>query len=1255
MTDSLPVQANNPMLPANEPERLAALHRYQVLDTPPEVAFDRLTALAARLFKMPTVLISLVDESRAWFKSSIGFSSTEVLRNETMCSFAVLTDVPLIVPDTRLDDRFVCNPFVQCEPGMRFYAGAPLIDRDGFNLGTLCLLDSVPHAALTVEEEATLVDLAAMVVDELELRLAAQQIASVDAALVEITQGISTVMGQNFFDALVQHFAKVLGTDYVYIGLVEGSAPKMMRTIATYDRGNIVDNLEYRLQDTPCWEAIEQRKICCHPRNVRAQFPNAPMLQSLPVESYIAIPFYGSDGHVLGVLGVMDGKPLTNVQLAESLLTIFASRIATELERQQYESILTEQTRLLEAVSTGQPLDECLSALCSSIAKLSPHTRACVLLADDRRSKFPRSITPDFPPSLSQGLKDAPINELAIGTCGTAVYCSEPVTCSDIANDDRWSAGWRDLCIAHDIRACHSVPIMGVDNLPLGSVMLCFSEARLPTDWEYKLGEFGTKIASIAIDRLRSIEKLCESEERMSLALTAADMATWDADLSTGKTIWSAKHFEILGYAPATDGAATVEMLRSCFHPDDRAAVMQAWETARRERCEHRFVRADTGAVVWVAVTGQFLDNYAGEAMRFVGVMFDISLRKQTEIALVESQQFVQKVAATMPGMLYVYDLIEQRNIYSNRHSLELVGYTPEQLEELGTDITPTIVHPDDVPRAMAYQAQFNTALPGEVLEIEYRVQQANGEWCWLLSQSTVFNTTSAGDVRQILGVSIDITDRKLAEEKLHQSQALVQQQLVEIEAIYQTAPIGLTIFDRELRYVRINQRLAEINGIAAEDHIGRTLREIVPTVADEDEPLLNSVFTTGEALLNLEISGETEAQSGVERTWIQNCYPLKDATGQVMAISIVVQEITDRKRAELALQESKIHRDFLLAAAELGDWDLNLADGTAHRSLKHDRIFGYESLLAQWTYDMFLEHVLPEDRVEVDCQQQYAIANNEPWDFECQIRRADNQVRWIWASGYVYHNAQGVATRMLGLVADITLRKTTELALAKRNQELTSFAYTVSHDLKAPLRAIANLSVWIEEDLEGKLPPETEQQFDLLRTRVKRMESMIDSLLLYARAGRQEAQLETFDFAELLAEIIDSIAPPKDFTIEIQPPLSTLTTKRVFLSQVLTNLISNAIKHHNSVTGHLQISAIEHPSYHEFIIKDDGPGIAPEHHEQVFAIFQTLAGKDNSDSTGIGLAIVKKIVETEQGTIRLESSLGQGTTFYVTWPKSHG
>jgi GAF domain-containing protein len=442
ITDPLLPRSSISPFPANETERLAALHRHKILDTPAETAFDRITSLAARLFHMPTALISLVDESRAWFKSSVGFSAPEVSRDATICSFAVLTDEPLIVSDTRLDERFACNPFVQCEPGMRFYAGAPLIDRDGFNLGTLCLLDIVPREPLTAEQQATLVDLAAMVVDELELRLAAQQLARVDAALIEITQGVAAVTGEAFFEALVRHFAKVLGTDYVYIGLVEGNEPKMMRTIATCAHGQIAENLEYLLRDTPCWEAVEQRKICCYPRNVRAEFPNAPLLKPLSVESYVAIPFFDSNDNVLGLLGVMDGKPLENVNLAESLLTIFADRIATELERQRSELMLVEQTRLLEAIATGQTLDECLSALCRSIAKLSPSTRACVLLTDDLCQKFPRAITPDFLPSLSQGLKDVPINELAIGTCGTAVYSGQTIACNDIAHDDRWSAGW---------------------------------------------------------------------------------------------------------------------------------------------------------------------------------------------------------------------------------------------------------------------------------------------------------------------------------------------------------------------------------------------------------------------------------------------------------------------------------------------------------------------------------------------------------------------------------------------------------------------------------------------------------------------------------------------------------------------------------------------------------------------------------------------------------------------------------------------
>lgn len=349
MTDVFPERLLPPApLPENEAGRLEALRRYRILDTPPEAGFDRITSLAARLFDVPIALVSLVDESRAWFKSCYGFELQEVQRDKTICSFALLFNEVLVVPDGRQDDRFACNPFVQTEPGLRFYAGAPLLTKDGFNLGTLCLLDTKPRDGFLEEQQAILSDLAAMVIDELELRLAACKVAETDAALLEVTQGVAATTGEAFFYALSQHFTKTLGVDYTYIGLISGDNQDAIRTIAACAKGQIIDNFEYLLRDTPCQEVIQNRKLCCYPSGVQAQFLQAPLLKPLNVESYAAIPFFDSVGTPLGLLGVMGSKPLANVQLAETLLPIFAMRVATELELQQTEAARQQVQQELE-------------------------------------------------------------------------------------------------------------------------------------------------------------------------------------------------------------------------------------------------------------------------------------------------------------------------------------------------------------------------------------------------------------------------------------------------------------------------------------------------------------------------------------------------------------------------------------------------------------------------------------------------------------------------------------------------------------------------------------------------------------------------------------------------------------------------------------------------------------------------------------------------------------------------------------------
>ena len=227
----------------------------------------------------------------------------------------------------------------------------------------------------------------------------------------------------------------------------------------------------------------------------------------------------------------------------------------------------------------------------------------------------------------------------------------------------------------------------------------------------------------------------------------------------------------------------------------------------------------------------------------------------------------------------------------------------------------------------------------------------------------------------------------------------------------------------------------------------------------------------------------------------------------------------------------------------------------------------------------------------------------------------------------------------------------TTNNTLAERNLELEQFSHIVSHDLKAPLRGISNLSEWIEEDLTDKLTEDAQKYLHLQRERIAKMENLIDGLLQYARVGRQNATIETVDVRQLLAEVIDSINPPSNFAIAIDK-MPIINTQRLFLEQVFSNLISNAIKHHPRLDGKIAISVREQPHFYEFTIADDGAGIAPMAQAKIFDIFHTLKKGDGKSNTGVGLAIVKKIVEERGGKITLESEVGKGAAFRFQWVK---
>ena len=221
-----------------------------------------------------------------------------------------------------------------------------------------------------------------------------------------------------------------------------------------------------------------------------------------------------------------------------------------------------------------------------------------------------------------------------------------------------------------------------------------------------------------------------------------------------------------------------------------------------------------------------------------------------------------------------------------------------------------------------------------------------------------------------------------------------------------------------------------------------------------------------------------------------------------------------------------------------------------------------------------------------------------------------------------------------------------------RKAQYLEQFAYVTSHDLKSPLRAVSNLAQWIEEDLTDKLDDSSREQLALLRDRVRRMHDLIEGLLEYSRVGKTDDSENNVDTKELLEEIIDSLSPPPGFTIKIKGKMPGLYVDRIQLGQVFSNLISNSLKHHGGSKGKIRIKSETYADVYQFSVCDDGQGIAPEYHDKVFMMFQVLNSSDLESSTGIGLALVKKIIEEHGGTIRVESAVGEGACFHFTWPR---
>jgi PAS domain S-box-containing protein len=383
------------------------------------------------------------------------------------------------------------------------------------------------------------------------------------------------------------------------------------------------------------------------------------------------------------------------------------------------------------------------------------------------------------------------------------------------------------------------------------------------------------------------------------------------------------------------------------------------------------------------------------------------------------------------------------------------------------------------------------------------------------------------------------------------------------------------------------------------------------------------------------------------------------NAQGQVEWLVGTNLDITERKLAETAIIESEERWRFALDVTQIGAWELNLADHTAWRSLRHDQIFGYEALLPVWTYEMFLQHVLEDDRPRVEGSFQRALATHQDWNFECRIRRIDGPVRWIWACGKSLNDASGHPIRMFGVVTDITERKQAEQELRDNARRKDEFLAMLAHELRNPLAPVRNAVEILKH--ANTDPARITWCTDIIDRQVTHLTGLVDDLLDVSRINRGQIELkkEALEIRDCIQPAIETSLPLIDarkqkLAITLPADLLWVEGDRIRLTQVVSNLINNAAKY-TEEGGQISLSVEASGKAVCIRVSDNGCGIDPGDLSNLFDLFyQAERNLDRSQGgLGIGLSIVSNLVEMHGGNVQAYSAgLNQGSEFVVRLPQ---
>ncbi len=530
----------------------------------------------------------------------------------------------------------------------------------------------------------------------------------------------------------------------------------------------------------------------------------------------------------------------------------------------------------------------------------------------------------------------------------------------------------------------------------------------------------------------------------------------------------------------------------------------------------------------------------------------------------------------------------------------------------------------------------------GSIWRGEVKKRSKNGNILWF--NATILPVVSTrGDIEHYISLYIDISKRKKAEGDLEMFLQMVN-----------LSNDAIQVADESGKFVYVNERSSINLGYSREELIGKNVVETEQVFQSVEDWKRHVEVVKGmpEGLL---VEGINVRKDGslfpveVNVRWLE--------LGGAGYIIGVLRDISERRLSERVMQKTQHILSEAQSLAKIASFEIDLDKGTIMHSENAWEVFGFPSSM-EFTIENLVNQIHPDDVNRVREAWFEATTHNSSIRIEFRVMSPNTKVHHILGLAQTLSHKDGLAGTMLCTAQNITDTVVSRLKLEERtreleirNGELDQFAQIVSHDLKSPLRAIHNLSEWIKES-RGRDMQEMDAHIELLQRRIQRMENLINGILSYSSAGRQREDRTYFSALDVVNDICESHRTAGVEAQIIMDDLPDMYEDRLIFEQVMSNLISNAVKHNTNNNPEVIIRYQFIPGMHQFYVEDNGPGIETRFHVKIFQMFQTLSSRDQHENTGVGLAIVKKLCSEKNWRISLKNRPGGGSSFCVEIPQ---